>query len=103
ARDVEHPKPATAVGQLCPQIVGIGIVEPAEIDLGPLQSIVPPDGVRIPLDQLEKTLNDGFFQRIAGSTAIGIRLGGVFTPAVEEVHQAGWKVSESLIAKRPGR
>src|ERR1700732_3259173 len=71
--DVEHPKPAAGVGELGLQIANIGIVEMAEVDFGPPQSIVPPDGVCIPLDQLEEALNDGFLQSVPGGAAIGIR------------------------------
>ena len=60
AGDVEHPQLASRVGELGVQIANVGIVELAEIDLGPLRSIVPPDRVGIPFDQFEESLDDGF-------------------------------------------
>src|ERR1700683_2727143 len=70
--DVEHPKPASSVRKLISQIADIGIIELAEVDLRPLQAIVPPDRVSIPLYQLKETLDDCLLQRIAGGAAVGI-------------------------------
>src|ERR1700732_2621961 len=102
AGDVEHPKPASDVGELALQIANIGIVELAEVDFGPLRSIVPPDGVAIPRDQLEESLNDGFLQRVAGGAAIGIRRKSG-RAAVEKIQHAGRKIFETLIAQGPDR
>ena len=74
AGDVEHPKPASGFGKLGLQIADVGIVELVEIHFRPLQSIVPPDGVGIPFDQLEEPLDDGFLERVAGRAAVGIRV-----------------------------
>src|SRR5882724_11538142 len=87
AGDVEHPKPASGVGELALQIANVGIVELAEVNLGPLRSIVPPDGVGVSLDQFQKTLNDGFLACVACGAAVGIRVVGVGA-AVEKVQQA---------------
>ena len=76
AGDVEHPKPASGFGKLALQIADVGIVELAEVQLRPLQSIVPPDRVCIPFHQLEESLDDRFLERIAGRAAVGIRVEG---------------------------
>ena len=51
--DVEHPKPASDFGKLRAQIMDIGVLELVEVQLRPAYTVVPPDGVSIPLDQLE--------------------------------------------------
>src|ERR1700722_8410144 len=70
--DVEHPELAPGFGELGSQLADIGVVELTDVEFGPLQFIVPPDGVGIPLYQLQKALDDGFLERIAGSAAVGI-------------------------------
>ena len=72
AGDVEQPEPAPGFGELGFQIADIGIVELAEVDLRPLQSVVPPDGVGIPFHQLQEALDDGLLERVAGGAAVGI-------------------------------
>src|SRR5436309_5518218 len=74
AGHVEHPKAPPGFGQLGSEIAHIGIVELSEVQLRPLQPIVPPDCVRIPLDQFEKTLNDRLLQCIAGCAAVRVRV-----------------------------
>ena len=84
AGDVEHPKPASGFGKLLLQIADVGIVELAEVQFRPLQSIVPPDGVCIPLHQLEESLDDCLLERVAGRAAVGIRCEGGRAP-VEKI------------------
>ena len=104
AGDVEHPEAASGFGKLGFQVANVGIVELAEVHFRPLQSIVPPDRIRIPLHQFEKSLDDGFFQRVAGGAAIGVRVDLVGAgAAVEKIQQAGRKIFESLVAQRPDR
>ncbi len=102
AGDVEHPEPASGVGKLGLQIADVGIVELAEIDFRPLQPVVPPDRVGIPLHQFEEALDDGFLERVAGRAAVGIRMEGGGA-AVEKIQQAGRKISEAFVAQRPDR
>ena len=83
AGDVEHPQFASRIGELGVQIANVGIVELAEIDRGPLRSIVPPDGVRVPFHEFEETLDDRLFAGVAGSAAVGIGLKA--GPAIEEI------------------
>jgi hypothetical protein len=52
AGNVEHPKLSSGFGKLGLKIAGVGVIELAEIDFHPLRSIVPPDRVGIPFDQL---------------------------------------------------
>src|SRR4029077_21053443 len=61
--DVEHPQPASGVGELVFQIADVRIVELAQVQLGPLRAIVPPNSVRIPLHQLEEALDDRLLER----------------------------------------
>src|SRR5580698_9651547 len=84
------------------EIANVGVVELAEIDLGPLRSIVPPDRVSISLDQLEEPLDDGFLDRVAGRTAVGIGPEGDGA-AIEKIQQRGWNIFEPFIAQRPNR
>src|SRR5258706_13927944 len=84
------------------QIANVGVVELAEIDLRPSQSIVPPDRVGIPLPQLEESLDDCLFACIAGRAAVGIRVEGGGA-AVEEIQDARGKILEAFVAQRPDR
>ena len=88
AGDVEHPKPASGFGKLDLQIADVGIVELAEVQFRPLQSIVPPDGVCIPFHQLEESLDDCFLERVAGRAAVGIRREGGRAPGRKNT--TGW-------------
>ena len=88
AGDVEHPKPAAGLGKLISQIANIGIVELAEVQFRPLQSIVPPDRVCIPFHQLEESLDDRLLERVAGGAAVGIRVEGGSGPCKKNT--AGW-------------
>src|SRR6516165_3173208 len=64
AGDVEHPKATSGFGKLDFQFADVGFIELAEIDFRPLQSIVPPDRVCIPFDQLEEPLDDCLRERV---------------------------------------
>ena len=99
AGDVEHPDPASVIGELALDVTDIGIVEFAEVDFRAPQTVVPPDRVGIALNQFEKTLDDRFLAGIAGGTTVGV---GVEV-LVEEIEQAGRKIFEALIAQRPDR
>ena len=70
AGHVERPKPAAGLGQPILQIANIGIIELAEVQFRPLKSIVPPDRVCIPFDQLEESLDDCLLERVAGRAAV---------------------------------
>jgi hypothetical protein len=72
AGDVEHPKATSGSGKLDFQFADVGFIEVAEIHFRPLQSIVPPDRVRIPFDQLEESLDDCLRERVAGRAAVGV-------------------------------
>src|SRR5262249_39483340 len=72
AGDVEHPKLPSGLGKLGFEIADIRIVKPAQIQFRPLRSVVPPDGIGIAFYQFQETLNDGFFDGVAGGAAIGI-------------------------------
>jgi hypothetical protein len=98
AGDVEHPKPAAGLGELLAQIADVGIVELAEIQFRPLQSVVPPDRIGIPLNQLEEALDDRLFERIAGRAAVRIGAEGSWA-AVEEIEKARRKIFEASIAQ----
>ena len=63
------------------QIANVGIVELAEVDLRPLQAIVPPDRVGIPFDEFEEALDDRFLERVAGGAAVGIGVNMAGGPA----------------------
>src|ERR1700720_3614529 len=84
------------------QIAGVGIVELAEIDRGPLRSIVPPDRVGIPLDQFEESLDDGFLDGVASRATVGIGPEGG-RAGIEKIQQGGRNVFEASIAQRPNR
>src|SRR5712671_286700 len=104
AGDVEHPQPASGLGQPASQIADIGIVEPAEVHFGPLRSVVPPDRIGVPFHQLEEALDHGFLARVAGRAAVGIRVDPAgLDAAVVEIQQAGRQVLETLVAQGPDR
>src|SRR5712672_4348125 len=104
AGDVEHPQPASGLGELAAQIADVGIVEPAEVHLGALRPVVPPDRIGIPLHQLEETLDHGLLARVAGCAAVGIRVDPAgLDAAVVEIQQAGRQVLEALVARGPDR
>src|SRR5438445_88446 len=63
AGDIEHPQAAPGFGELVLQVTDIRIIELAEIDLRPLQAVVPPDRVGVPFDELEKSLHDRLLER----------------------------------------
>src|SRR4029450_9671262 len=100
---VEHPKAAPGFGELHFQITDVRIIELPQLDFRPLQSIVPPDGVCIPLDQLEKSLDDRLRQRVASRAAVGIRVVLVARASMEKIEQAGRKIPEPPVAQRPDR
>ena len=58
--NVKHPELAAGFGKLASQLADIGVVELTDVQFRPLQFVVPPDGVGIPLHQLEKALDNGF-------------------------------------------
>ena len=102
AGDVEHPKPASGFGKPALQVADVGIVERTEVDLRPLQSVVPPDRVCIPFHQLEEALDDRLLARIAGGAAVGIRV-DLTGASIEEKQEAGRNILEALITQRPHR
>src|SRR3974390_423072 len=104
AGDVEHPEPASSISKPGFELVNVGIVELAKIQLPALQAIVPPDCVCIPLHQLEEALDDGLLERVAGGAAVGVRMHLVAAGAfVEEIEKSGRKKLESFIAQGPDR
>src|SRR5260370_41527357 len=74
AGDIEHPQAAPGFGELVLQDTDIRIIELAEIDLPPLQAVVPPDRVGLPIDELEESLHDHLPERVAGGAAVGVRV-----------------------------
>src|SRR6516165_7148244 len=70
--DVEHPELAPGFRKLASQLSDIGVVELTDIQFRPLQFVVPPDGVGIPLHQLQKALDNGFLEGVARGAAVGI-------------------------------
>src|SRR5262249_32138762 len=103
AGDVEHPQAASGLGKLDFQITDVGIVELAQVHFRPLQSIVPPDRVAIPLDELEESLNDRLREGVAGGAAVGTRVELVGSPLIEETKEAGGKIFDPPVAQRPDR
>src|ERR1700675_2677738 len=90
AGDVEHPKPESGFGELGFQVADVGVVELAEVHFRSLQSIVPPDGVCIPLHQFEESLDDCLLELVADRATVGIRREGG-RAAVEKIQEAGRK------------
>src|SRR4029453_3474157 len=103
AGGVEHPKAASGFRELHFQITDVRIIELSQVDFRPLQSIVPPDRVSIPLNQSEKSLYHRPRQRCPSRAAVGIRVVLVAGASIEKIEQAGWKIPESSIAQRPDR
>jgi hypothetical protein len=96
AGDIEHPQPASRFSKLRPQIADVRIIKLAEIYFPALQAIVSPDCIRVPFHEFEEPLHDCFPDRIAGSTAVGIRMG---TRPVEKVQKPSRKVPEALVSE----
>ena len=104
AGDVEHPKPASGLGKLGLQIADVGIVELAEIHFRPLQSIVPPDRVGIPLHQLEEPLDDRFLAACCRPRSRWSPRGpGSRQGPGRKNTKAGRKIFETFVAQRPDR
>ena len=70
-REVDHPELAAPVAQEVAHPVQIGVGEAVEVDLGPFDPVVPPQGDGVSFHQLEEALEDGFLQGVAGRVAIG--------------------------------
>src|SRR5580700_6596430 len=82
--------------------MNVGIIQLAKIHLRPLQSIVPPDRVCVPLDQLEESLDNGLLKRVARRAAVGISGDLVVAwPLIENIQETGRKIFEALVAQRP--
>src|SRR6266498_3220894 len=103
AGGVEHPKAVSGFRELHFQITDVRIIELPQLDFRPLQSIVPPDRVSIPLHQFEKPLDDRLRQRVAGRAAVGIRVVLVAGASIEKIQQAGRNIPEPFVAQRPDR
>src|SRR6266571_3570564 len=97
AGDVEHPQAAPGFGELVLQVTDIRIIELAEIDLRPLQAVVPPDRVAVPFDELEEPLHNRLLERVAGGAAVGVRVVLIPPAAVKKIKQTRWQVFEPSV------
>src|SRR5262249_35758639 len=101
--DVECPAPASGFGELEFEVADVCVTSRAEVGFRPLQSVVPPYGISIAFDQLEKSLDDCLRERVTGGAAVGIRVKRVARSAIEKIQQTCRQISEPLVAQRPDR
>src|SRR5262245_29587797 len=83
--DFEPPQAAPGFDELVLQVTNIGIIELAEVDLRPLQAVVPPDRVGVPFDELKEPLHDRLRERVAGGAAVGVRVVLVVPATIEKI------------------
>src|SRR5262249_30202493 len=98
AGDVEHPQAASGFRELMLQVTNIRVIELTQIDLRPLQAVVPPDRVGVAFDELEEPLHDRLLERVAGGAAVGVRVELVVPATIEKIEQTRRQVFEALVA-----